>query len=93
MLADSRAMHMLILIPVFAVLLALVFSITGVVPGSTVAEKPAGSSAFIHAMLAFSDALYVTASGGNTSPGKRPWVASSHGVLTHVGVDRRSEMP
>ena len=63
MLADSRAMRILILIPVFAVLLALVFFLTGVNLGATVAEKPAGPSAFIHAAVAFSDALYVTAAG------------------------------
>ena len=63
MLADSRDMRLLILIPVFAVLLALVFSLTGVNLGTTVAERPAGPSAFIHAALAFSDALYVTVNG------------------------------
>lgn len=66
MLADSGAMRMLILIPVFAVLLALVFSLAGVNLGTTVAERPAGPSAFIHAAVAFSDALYVTASGAQS---------------------------
>jgi hypothetical protein len=62
---------MLILIPVFAVLLALVFSLTGVNLGTTVAERPAGPSAFIHAAVAVSDALYVTASGARTMLAER----------------------
>ena len=66
MLDDSGAMRMLILIPVLGVLLALVFSLTGVNLGTTVAERPAGPSAFIRAAVAFADALYVTASGAQT---------------------------
>jgi hypothetical protein len=63
MVAERRATRMLILIPVFAVLLALVFSLTGLNPGKTVAEKPAPHRALIQAAVFFSDALYVTATG------------------------------
>ena len=63
MAADSPAMRMLILIPVFALLLALLFSIAGINLGTTTARTPAGPSAFISVAVSFSDALYVTASG------------------------------
>ncbi len=71
MVAEKRATRMLILIPVFAVLLALLFSMTGLNMGMTVAERPTAPRALIHAAVLFSDALYITATGAQALVARR----------------------
>lgn len=63
MLAENRAMRMLILIPVLAIVLALLFSVSGLDFKTINASRPTGPSALVHAAVHLADAFYVTASG------------------------------
>jgi hypothetical protein len=63
MLAENRAARMLIIIPVFALLLALTFSVAGVQLGADRTSVQAGPRAFIQASVSLTDAFYATVSG------------------------------
>ena len=58
MQAESNATRILMLIPVFAVLLALAFSLLGLNTGPTHSYRPSAPRAFILAAVCLSDAFH-----------------------------------